>query len=274
MTFEQYEQSPEGGHKVYLYTWRRGATTWRYANYDRNIGAGVNTYAAAPIQHDAIEQSTDVQRMEMRVETPIDHPVAVQFRAQAPTETITLTIAAMHVNDPDQEVRAAWTGRVISVDVDLPRNKAIIQHSPTYTSLSRLGLRRRAQTKCPHVLYGTACKASQALFQVIATVTNMSGVTITANDFGGKPAKYWDGGYIEYQSNGLTERRGIMSATGVTLTLSAPPVGLAIGQSVTALPGCDHTTGANGCQKFSNILNYGGFPEFPRKNPFGSDPIY
>ena len=85
----------------------------------------------------------------------------------------------------------------------------------------------------------------------------------------------WNGGFIEYvPQGGMLERVGIRSHAGGVVQLSRPPQYLAAGMAVSIFPGCDRTTGANGCAKFGNLPNYGGFPHFPTKNPFGNDPVY
>ena len=42
-----------------------------------------------------------------------------------------------------------------------------------------------------------------------------------------------------------------------------------VGQDVDVFAGCDHTVDT--CdQKFDNVINYGGWPYVPSKNPFES----
>ncbi|WP_369010307.1 phage BR0599 family protein [Salmonella enterica] len=48
---------------------------------------------------------------------------------------------------------------------------------------------------------------------------------------------------------------------------------MAAGELVSAYPGCGHALSV--ChEKFNNALRFGGQHTLPKKNPFGSDPIF
>lgn len=276
MTFNAQETGARTGRKVWLYTWQRGEKIWRYTSADRDLTINFQKYLAAAITHSDIEQSqTDIVRMNLDVQVPMLHPVALLYRTQAPVDSIVLTISEYHANDPANEVRPRWQGRIIACNWDLTVPAAVMTHSPTYTSLQRNGLRRKCQANCPHVLYGPGCKASRESFKLATTVSAISGFNVTASGLASFPNGYWSGGFIEYLLEvGVTERRGIRSHTSGTIVLDARPTGLVDGKAFNVYPGCDHTTGANGCAKFNNLPNYGGFPHFAVKNPFGADPVY
>lgn len=275
MTFDAIETSARSARKVFLYTWQRGERVWRYTGANRNVTVNFQEYTRAAIEHDEIEQGGEVERHDVGVTVPMLHPVAVMFRAQAPADSVVLTIAEYHESDPVAEVRPVWSGRIVSVRWDPTENQATITHSPTYTSLARNGLRRKYQKNCPWVLYGPGCYVNREAFRLTSTAANVTGVSMEALGVGAHPDGYWSGGYIEYApSSGLVERRGIRSHAGGVVHLSAVPAGLLDGMAVSLFPGCGHTTGANGCLKFNNLPNYGGFPHFPNANPFGSNPVY
>lgn len=275
MTFNARETGARTGRKVFLYTWQRGERVWRYTGADQNLQIQFQDYISSPIDHDEIEQGPDMARLTLPVRVPMLHPVALMYRAQSPVDSVVVTISEFHAGDPDQEVRPVWSGRIVSVGWDIPENEATINHSPTYTSMARTGLRRRCQLNCPLVLFGLACGANREAFKLVTTVGALTGLNLTAAGVGAHFDGYWNGGYIEYLLQpGVFERRSISSHTGGTLALTGLPVGLTQGQAVNIYPGCDHTTGANGCAKFNNIPRYGGFPYFARKNPFGNEPVY
>ena len=59
----------------------------------------------------------------------------------------------------------------------------------------------------------------------------------------------------------------IESQDGDTLTLTAPPLGLAAGDLVTLVAGCDRL--ATTCEtRHDNIANHGGEPGMPSRSPF------
>ena len=275
MTFDAIETSARSARKVFLYVWQRGEVVWRYTSANRNLLVNFQTYLSAPIEHDNLEQGGEIERQNVGVTVNMLHPVALMFRQHSPADSVVLTISEYHATDPDTQVRPLWSGRIVSVRWDPEENQATITHSPTYASLQRNGLRRKYQANCPLVLYGLACSVNREAFKLVTTVGIISGLALTATGLGAQPDGYWNGGFIEYvPQGGMLERVGIRSHAGGVVQLSRPPQYLAAGMAVSIFPGCDRTTGANGCAKFGNLPNYGGFPHFPTKNPFGNDPVY
>src|SRR5690606_641457 len=136
------------------------------------------------------------------------------------------------------------------------------------------GLRRCYSRLCTHVLYGPGCRANREAFRVDGIVSGVAGAVITATAWAAFPPGYFDGGYVEWEvATGIFERRFIVAHNAGDLQLASRPVGLPMGAVARAYPGCDHTL--NDCNlKFSNVLNYGGMPFIPQKNPMGGDPIY
>lgn len=275
MTFDAIETSARRARKVFLYTWQRGEVVWRYTGANRPLVLNFQTFLRSPIEHGDLEQGGEIERQNVDVTVPMMHPVALMYRAQAPADAVVLTLSEYHATDPDQQIRPLWSGRIVSVRWDPEENSATIAHAPTYASLQRNGLRRKYQANCPLVLYGYGCSVNREAYRLTTTAGALDGLALTANGIGGHPDGYWNGGYIEYTpEGGMLERRGIRGHAGGTVYLSTLPLGLAAGMAVSLFPGCDHTTGPNGCQKFDNLPNYGGFPHFPNKNPFGPDPVY
>lgn len=275
MTFNALETSARKGRKVFLYTWARGEKVWRYTGADQNLTINFQLFIASAISHENIEQGPNMARISLDVQTPMLHPIALMYREQAPVDSVVLTISEYHQGDPDFETRPIWSGRIVGVKWEPHKAIATITHSPTYKSLERMGLRRRCQATCPLVLYGAGCGVNREAFRLATVASVVDGLNVTAPGISDQVDGYWNGGYIEYTiETGVFERRGITKHTSGTITLESRPVKLDPGDAFRAFPGCDHTTGSNGCQKFSNLPNYGGFNNFPKKNPFGSDPVY
>ena len=66
--------------------------------------------------------------------------------------------------------------------------------------------------------------------------------------------------------------RHVMTDTGSTLLLSHAFYGLSVGDGVIAYPGCAQNR--DDCKnKFDNLLNYGGFPWIPDKNPMDGSAV-
>jgi hypothetical protein len=111
---------------------------------------------------------------------------------------------------------------------------------------------------------------------VTTNVTSIIGATLTLSGIGAYPINYFAGGMIQW-TNPLVvaeERRLIRSSFSGSIVLVSTPVGLVSGDTVKLYPGCDHSIGENGCERFNNTDNFGGFPHTPMKNPFGSEPLF
>lgn len=100
-----------------------------------------------------------------------------------------------------------------------------------------------------------------------ATLTAVSGVLLTADEFG-TSAKSLAGGLIEWtRPNGLVETRTIMAhnATQIRIHYGAPD--LEEGLVVRTHFGCAHNQAA--CEEHENEINYPGFKHLPTEDPMG-----
>lgn len=270
MTYSTAESSYQGGAPVELYTFACGASRYYYTSADEDQLVDLVTYRAAPIVRGDIEQTSEVAKLSLRLTVARDFPVADLYRVSPPSEVVTLSLSRLHRGDGDKAV--VWMGRVLNAE--WAGHQATLVCESVYTSIKRTGLRRQYQRSCPHVLYSVPCGVAAASYREDVPVYAVSGTTIECLAFAAKPAGYYSGGFIEYQTPaGLTERRAIRDHTGQAITVTHQIPGLAPGATITAYPGCDHTTAT--CQvKFANILNYGGAPYIPQKNPFGGSSLY
>lgn len=272
MTYDAIERSDEQAQPVELYTFTRGALAWRFtsANLPQIIGADTFATVKGGIRRDGIAQGTELNRQTLRLVVPRDFPIVELYRAGVPTDAIMLRIQQFHAGDG--EVVGIWGGRV--VNAARLGATAELACEPVYTSVRQVGLRRKYQRQCPHVLYGPSCRKSASAYKTVATVASVGTVTVTAPAFGAQPNGYWEGGWVEREvAPGIFDRWFIVGHTGNTITLMTQPLGLEAGMEVNVYPGCDHSL-ATCVAKFSNSDNYGGTPDIPLKNPFGSDPVY
>ena len=271
MTYDAREISTDLGQPVELYTFTRGTLTWRYTSADRDVTVASNLYSAQPILRGNVEQGSELNRSGLTLTVRRDNAVADQYRISPPSDLIALTVQQYHFSDA--ELIVVWSGRIISVS--FAEATAEIHLEPIYNAVRRIGLRRIYQKQCPHVLYGAQCGVNKDTLKLATTVSALSGLTVTATGLSAFADGYWEGGYIEWLvSAGIYERRFILNHTGSTIDLDTIPQGLAVSTAINVYPGCDHSTGAGGCARFSNILNFGGMPYIPLKNPYGNDPIY
>lgn len=272
MTYDARERSDDQGRPVELYTFNRDYLAWTFTSADRDVVVDMVTYKSATLRRSAIEQGSEMNRSALKLTVPRSFPIAELYRVAPPSDAVTLILRRMH--DGDGELATIWTGRVVNVAWSNDGTQATITCEPVFTSLRRNGLRRTYGRQCPHVLYGPDCRVNREAFRVDGQVSAVQGSIITASAWQAYPAGHFDGGFVEWEvATGIFERRFIVSHVAGDLVLANRPVGLAPGAVVRAYPGCEHTLAA--CNdKFQNILNYGGTPFIPQKNPFGGDPIY
>lgn len=270
MVFDTRERSVQDGAPVEVFDFAWGATVARYTSADAQVTVDGNAYAPASLQRSQIETSAERARNAITITCARDFPIAELFRVAPPTEVIQVTVRRVHRGDADPAV--IWMGRALNCEWS--GSEAQINCEPVLSSLRRVGLRRKFQRQCPHVLYSQglgACGVSKATHATATTVTSVAGLVLNVAALATKP---WAGGFVEWAApSGTIERRFIVSFSGLGLRLSQAFIGIGAGASVTVYPGCDHTMAT--CQTvYSNLPNYGGFPFVPLKNPFDGTPIF
>ncbi len=278
MTFIAQELSVEAGAPCELYEIRYDAQTWYYTSSDAGYFdvATSRTYVPLVVSRSNIIGSSDPSRGTLELDVERNAEFLELFRVAPPSSVVALTIKRFHRTDSALQLVVVWSGRILNVSWST--SAARLNCESIRSSVAQFGLRRQFQLQCPHVLYGPSCRASKALHQVEGTVTAMSSAHMTIPALSGYANNYFAGGYVEWTHGSIaaTERRAIrtsQASTGVVEILGVP-TGIDVGDPVRVYPGCDHTLGSNGCLKFSNTENYGGFPHTPSKNPFGGDPLY
>ena len=258
---------------VELYLFSTGTEEDAYIAYtdaEEPVAFQGKVYQPITIQHGKIAASASLDKSTLGVEVPLGAEIAELFRIFPPAQVVGLIIRSGNQGDADQNFPVIWTGRVLSCARPEPNGpqKAVLSCEPASTSTKRSGLRRHYQTTCPHVLYGTRCKASQAAATVTAAATALGANTITfaAGWNGTRPAGKFTTGMTTWQGTRGLERRMILAVAGNTLTLAGPTTDLIVGADVDVALGCNHLM--TDCQDLhTNILNFGGQPWIPLKNP-------
>jgi uncharacterized phage protein (TIGR02218 family) len=141
--------------------------------------------------------------------------------------------------------------------------------------MRREGVRAKYQRLCRRALYSRGCRLDIETFFVGGTASAHQGLTITVPEAALLPNGWFRGGVLRHA--GIL---GFISGhVGDALTLSGrmPDLVAAIDDPETQAlvkiaPGCDLRRDT--CKaKFGNLLNFGGFPDIPGRNPFGGTSI-
>ena len=265
MTYSALETSAHGGQPVELIKFARGLDSWRYTSGDTSFSHLSELYEPYPFRIPEPEQTPELAKGRLPLRTPIDTPVVAEMIASPLFAMIDVTIYRRHRGDA--EVIEFWHGYVAGFEV--AGDEATITCQQVGTWMRRAGRQRPAQRQCPHALFDGGCGMAAASWGVTGTLISATGAVLQSGTFASQPDGWWVGGMIAAAGT----LRMVVAHASDTITLTGGIPGIAPGAGFTVYPGCDHTPGTcNG--KFSNILNYGGLPWLPIKNPFSGDSAF
>lgn len=273
MTLSAYESATQDGQKVEIYTFYTNTNTWRQTSADEPIIHGGYTYEPANLSRSDRISTIEINKSSLEIYTPKDHVIASMFNGFPPGSVVGVTILQGHRNDPDQEFVPFWFGRILGRNNG--KEKAVLSSESSATSQHRLGLSRKFQLGCPHALYGAKCGVNRTTHLLTATASSLSGPEITfASGVDVHGDNYFNGGLLYWDvGTSYREFRMIESQVGNVVTVTYNPATMTPGTVVSLYPGCDHTLGTC-ANKFTNVLNYGGWPFMPNLVPFNGTNIF
>lgn len=272
MTYTIQEQSDTSGKPIFLYEFVRGSTVWRYTTHPIEYIWNSQTWLPTSASHGDVKQSGEMAKDSLSFNFSRTDGFASEFLGYSLDEVVSITVRRGHTNDGEFVVY--WRGRVAGSKAT--GNIISIECESVFTSLRRPGLRAKYQKTCPHVHYGRGCNLDKNSWAVSGPITSVSGTTVVMAIAGTYPDGHFRAGMIEASDGTL---RFIVSHIGSTLTLirTLGPLqdqfdNIGSGFSVRIFPGCIRTK-EECLNKFNNILNMGGFPFIPSKNPFSGSSI-
>jgi hypothetical protein len=273
MTYNAIEISTELAEPAELFEFNYGSNYYRYTSSMVPVVYAGQTFEPMNIKRSSISNTANPNAGALTITTFRSNPVAGLFRFQPPSAVVHVTIRRRHLTDTGAEFIVVWIGRILSAGFF--GNEAKLSCEPLFVSLKRTGLRLHYQAGCPHALYGNGCNLLPSAFRVTSVSFSADGTTVFASEISSEPDNFYAGGYIEYVSieTGDIEQRQILSSSAGNLEVSLPPVGLNGAAELFIHPGCNHTL-EDCVTKFNNLLNYGGHPFIPSKNPFGGTRIF
>lgn len=279
MTYATLERSTHSGKPFELYKFEWGTGSFQYTSADSARAYQGLNYQPEAISRSQLDQNNEDWSGTVDVTLPADNPVSVLFSAYQPTKQVYLTIYRAHQGDGDYTI--AFSGTVSAATFS--DTACTLTCQPVSAILTRPVPSAIFQPQCNRVLfsqtelYGTAversdsaqsvgCGVNKDAYRVPVSVTAIDGLVVTSPDFATKADGWFTYGHLEL-ANG--EVRWIVEHVGNTVTLSYPAYTLAVGDAISALPGCDGLEGT--CkQKFNNIINFSGFSHVPLRNPFNT----
>lgn len=265
--YTNLESSSQDGEPVELYLFNKSNTEyWSYTSTDQIVSYLGRDYSPIAIKRGNISLNTNTLKTKLDITVPLTNPFGRLWIAQPIEGIISITIYRYHKNSYE----IYWTGfvRVIKIKPDTIQ----IICSLKTTSLKRFGLMRKYQRNCGLPLYSTRCTISEddANFYVDGTVNSVNGTTVDATILSTKTDGWFLGGKFKTNDDEVLQK--IVYHSGTEIKIARSVASLKAGDTFRAWAGCDHLK-ATCKDKFSNKLNYGGFPYLPNKNPFLGDAV-
>lgn len=270
MTFSTTEKSAESGEPIEFYTFTFGSQVFRYTNYDIDVTFQGFLYLSRQIQHSDVEVSGQQEINSIEIKLPSDDQVSQKYINIVPGKRGQVSIYKTHRSEVGgtEEAAVIFEGFIATAKYSRLFT-CVLKCKPTTSIFNRPGPRFQYTGLCNHILYDSGCKVNSSLFKYTGTVTAVTGEFITVNGASGQGADYFVGGFAEFPPDLGDDFRLVLEQSGDVMRLLLPFGEDVLGQTVNLFAGCKHDNGT--CDtKFSNILNYGGFPYIPRLNPFGS----
>ncbi len=262
MSYDSVEVSVNSGKPIELFDFQLGLDHYRYTSGSEIITYNIYDYVPELIHREDIELTDDSFKNELTVKINRDNTFFRKY-IQAPVEGIvSLTIYRGHGSN----FITFWTGLVSQVTFNSEDISILLL--PKTSGLARTGVRRKYQKLCNYALYEVGCGVSDTSYRTTGVIATIDRFTITSAIFATKADGWFTAGRFVV---GDAERL-ITSHTGSTITLDRRMLDAVAGNSFEAFAGCDHSQDT--CRsKFDNLINYGGQPWIPTKNPFSGDAI-
>lgn len=253
-----------------LYTFTLvGGVVARYTDADINIGYDGNIYYKFLIARTKTKNTIGIEVDEMSVTvnaTPLDLLLNQSWLAAARNGALDgaqLTVSRLFMptwGNTSLGALVLFSGKVS--DVNIGRTTAEITVKSELELFDTQMPRDLYQSGCLNTLYDNGCTVNKASMAVSGTVATATTAQITSAL--GQPADYFALGSIQFTSganNGVT--KSVRSFSGGVFSLSSPLTTAPVpGDTFTAWPGCDKLKDT--CEdKFSNLLNFRGFPFVP-----------
>lgn len=265
MTLDSAERSRYSGNPVECYRFQSDVNIWRFTSADERIPINVLPDGLQMYEPEALERTEPRHTHEessggFEIIVPRWSPIAALFIASPPATPVTLTVYRTHLDDG--QVIPAWMGTVTGASFE--GSEARLECRPILAALRRTIPRIVAQRTCNWPLYSAGCGVDKASFDDTAIVTLIAGAVVRAAVFATHADGWYDTGWLERADH---SRRYVLSHAGDAVTLQAPFIGLAVGESITAFAGCLRTEAV--CKaKFNNLVNFLGFERLPSRNPY------
>lgn len=259
--YDIYEESQELGSPYELYKWE-GTYRSYYMTSDKVTHTfEEREYVPVPgLTRSSLKCNThEDSDSSLEIKVPISQQLVKDYGFQISPPELTLYVYRFHRAISDYIIY--FKGKITSIDTTGEESTFKIPNT-FGTILAGNVPNVYIQPPCNNVLFDELCKVDFELNSIETAIATVNSTTITVDSIGSFPNDWMKGGEIAFKFR--NERRTIISQTGTSLVIAYPFSRAGVGERVILSAGCDHSfSGTNGCPKFSNQVNYGGFPFVP-----------
>lgn len=263
--FNDSEISLSSGSPFELYEFTGSYKTYRMTSDSLPHTFLGSLYPTMPgLKRGAVKIAThDQDGGSLNIQIPITEQIVKDYGFADTPPNLQITIYRLHRNASAWVVY--WKGFINSFSVD--GEFANLKSPSGFSNILQSNIPSvYIQPPCNNVLFDSRCKVNRSTYSLDTTVTVVAGSIITV---AAVPAFSLVGGELAIVSK--NERRTIIAQASNALTVNFPFAKISASTPVQVTAGCDHSfSGSNGCAKFSNKPNFGGFPFVPGEgnNPF------
>lgn len=248
MTFKAYSADEYRGTQQELFLFTTKERNYWYTNGDAEFEYNGDVYTPAPLGKPAIVNSGDIEKsgisFRMKLSDTFGRPLDLPRLniARAYPSRVGLALYRTNRADPDGEVVPMWNGLVKTVPII--KGEAEFECETLLTAMRRYGLTDKWQHLCNAFLYkehGGRCPVSMASHRRPATVTAISGRTITVSGVGAFEDHWFKAGFLVTENGDTRDVLASVQSSGlITLTAGLPSTSLRVGSAVDLYDGCDH----------------------------------
>lgn len=241
--------------------WRDGGEDWYYTDGDVSITYDGNVYTPATLSRGSIRYNTQLEAQTLKITAAYLEDATVDFISINPVEILWVSVMKLHRDQSPLEAVVLFIGQIKTVA--FKGVKATVNCVGFEHFLKKTIPFWRYQLTCNHDVFDSNCSLTKSSYLTSTSISLDATKTIlTSTAFGAEDDGYFTGGEIVFGD----ESRAISDHTGDNITIVYRFLTLADGDTVSAYPGCDGR--AETCRdKYSNILNFLGFPFIPVENP-------
>lgn len=271
MSYQEYDESIQQGDPIHLYYFEReleDSSTpliWRYTDAAIEYTALSETWLPIELIGGRVRHSKDFQKASITIQLPATNELAIDLIYQSQTQRTSITVYRGYRSDPDAEFIVYWKGYVTGTKV-LKQSLIELGCQNILSLLQQAIANKKTTRNCSHALYQRGCNLNKDNFADPAEITAISGKVLTVTEASLQIDGWYSGGMLKSQDGVFLF---IRDHVGDQITLFYEYQGLveSSGQDVILYRGCDRLR-STCINKFNNIFNFRGNPDYPTENPF------